>query len=358
MLHLRIVYQDKKKGVIEVVPETLDDLWHLSHIIEKGDLVSSLTSRRIQDSTGERIRSDRGIKKTFFMGVRVDDISFHKYTGKLRATGTIEIGPEDLVPLGSFHTLDLKLKNSIKIQKEHWSKWNLKRLKDSIKSSKKPSALIVAIEDDVADIGIIRQYGVDYYGPIIGSISGKRIVQKNRKQAINDFFTELAEVIKGFKEVKTVILAGPGFSKGDFHDFLDGKYPDIAKMTVLESTGAGGRTGITEVLKKGVIEKMATEGRIAFEIRKVEELLSEIGKSSKMVAYGKKEVGQAVQTGAAESLLVIDELVRERDVEKLMDLTENMGGNVVIISSEHDGGKQLSALGGIASTLRYPLTKT
>jgi len=357
VLNLRIVYQDKKKGVIEVVPETLDDLWHLSHIIKEGDLVSSLTSRRIQDSTGERIRSDRGIKKTFFMGVRVDEISFHKYTGKLRATGTIEIGPEDLVPLGSYHTLDLKLKNSIKIQKEKWSKWNIKRLKDSIKSSKKPKALIVSIEDDTADIGIIRQYGIDYYGPIIGSVSGKRIIQKNRKQAINDFFTELADVINGFKDVKAVIIAGPGFSKGDFHDFLVQKYSEIAKISILESTGAGGRSGIAEVLKKGIIEKMATEGRVAFEIRKVEDLLSEIGKSSKLVAYGKKEVGEAVQTGAAENLLVIDELVREGEIEKLMDLTENMGGNVIIISSEHDGGKQLSSLGGIAALLRYPLTR-
>ena len=352
---MRIVYQDTKKGVIEVVPETLDDLWHLSHIIEEGDLVSSLTSRRIQDSTGERLRSDRGIKKTFFMGVRVDEISFHKYTGKLRATGTIEIGPEDLVPLGSYHTLDLKLKNSIKIQKEKWSRWNIKRLKDSIKSSKKPSALIVVIEDDTADIGIIRQYGIDYVGPIIGNVSGKRIIQKNRKQAINDFFTELAEVIKGFKEVKAVILAGPGFSKGEFYDFLTQKYSEMAKISILESTGAGGRSGIAEVLKKGVIEKMATEGRIAYEIRMVEELLSEIGKNSKRVAYGKKEVNQAAKSGAAETLLVIDELVRERDIEELMDLTENMGGKVVIISSEHDGGKQLASLGGIAALLRYGL---
>ena len=352
---MRIVYQDTKKGVIEVVPETLDDLWHLSHIIEEGDLVSSLTSRRIQDSTGERIRSDRGIKKTFFMGVRVEEISYHKYTGKLRATGTIELGPEDLVPLGSHHTLDLKLNNSVKIKKERWSKWNIKRLKDAIKASKKPSALIVAIEDDTADIGIVRQYGIDYFGPIIGRVSGKRIVQKNRKQAINDFFTELAETIEKFKDVKAIIIAGPGFSKGDFLDFLNQKYPEKAKISFLESTGAGGRSGIAEVLKKGLIEKMATEGRIAQEIRYVEKVLEEIGKASQTVAYGKKEVTQAVQTGAAETLLVIDEMVRYKDVEDLMDQVENMSGKVMIISSEHDGGKQLASLGGMAALLRYGL---
>ncbi|MFY9638838.1 MAG: mRNA surveillance protein pelota [Methanobacterium sp.] len=352
---MRIVYQDTKKGVIEVVPETLDDLWHLSHIIENGDMVSSLTSRRIQDSTGERIRSDRGIKKTFFMGVRVEEISYHKYTGKLRATGTIEQGPEDLVPLGSHHTLDLKLNNSVKIKKERWSKWNIKRLKDAMKASKKPLALIVAIEDDTADIGIIRQYGIDYYGPIIGSVSGKRVVQKNRKQVINDFFNELAETIEKFKGVQAIVIAGPGFSKGDFYDFVEQKYPDIAKISVLESTGAGGRSGIAEVLKKGLIEKMATEGRIAQEIRMVEKVLEEIGKSSKTVAYGKKEVIKAVQSGAAETMLVIDEKVKVREIENLMDQVENMGGKVMIISSEHDGGKQLGSLGGIAALLRYGL---
>ena len=106
------------------------------------------------------------------------------------------------MPLGSHHTLDLKLNNSIKIRKNRWSKWNIKRLKDAIKASKKPTALIVAIEDDTADIGIVRQYGIDYYGPIIGSVSGKRIVQKNRKQAINDFFTDLAQTLEGLKMYK------------------------------------------------------------------------------------------------------------------------------------------------------------
>ncbi|HSQ02166.1 MAG TPA: mRNA surveillance protein pelota, partial [Methanobacterium sp.] len=194
---------------------------------------------------------------------------------------------------------------------------------------------------------------IDYFGPIIGNLSGKRIIQKNRKKVINDFFTELADAIEGFKDVQTVVLAGPGFSKGDFYDFLNQKFPEIAKKSLLESTGAGGRSGIAEVLKKGLIEKMATEGRIAHEIRMVEMVLEEIGKSSKTVAYGKKEVKEAAESGAAETLLVIDEMVRERDVENLMDLVENMGGKVMIVSSEHDGGKQLTSLGGIAALLRY-----
>ena len=44
-----------------------------------------------------------------------------------------------------------------------------------MKASKKPSALIVAIEDDIADIGIIRQYGIDY----VWSYNGQCIREEN-----------------------------------------------------------------------------------------------------------------------------------------------------------------------------------
>ncbi len=45
------------------------------------------------------------------------------------------------------------------------------------------------------------------------------------------------------------------------------------------------------------------------------DVLEEIGKNSKTVAYGKKEVTQAAQSGAAETMLVIDEMVKNRDIE-------------------------------------------
>lgn len=352
---MRILYEDIKKGLIELVPETLDDLWHLSHIIKPRDILYSKTTRRIQDTTGERIRSDRGLKKTFFLGIKVEDVSFHKYTGKLRATGTIEHGPEDLIPLGSHHTLDLKQNNPIKIKKDKWSRWDIKRLKDAIEASKKPSAVIVAIEDNVADLGIVRQYGMDYYGPIIGRIPGKRIVQKDRREAVIDFYNEIAKALLEFEDIQSIVIAGPGFAKGDFYEFLSEKYPEKAKISAIESTGSGGRAGIREVLKKGIMEKLAAESRIAQEMRLVGMVLEEIGKSSNLVAYGREEVREASQAGAVDRLLVIDKLVHEEDIEKIMDMVENMGGRVMIVSSEHEGGKQLIALGGIAALLRYGL---
>ena len=39
-----------------------------------------------------------------------------------------------------------------------------------------------------------------------------------------------------------------------------------------------------------------------------------------------------------------------------MDMVENMKGEVMVISSEHEGGKQLESLGGMAAMLRYEVS--
>jgi protein pelota len=67
------------------------------------------------------------------------------------------------------------------------------------------------------------------------------------------------------------------------------------------------------------------------------------------------EVKNAAMAGAVEELLVIDNLLRKKDVEKIMNLVENLRGKVMVVSSEHEGGKQLTALGGMVALLRYPL---
>ena len=73
--------------------------------------------------------------------------------------------------------------------------------------------------------------------------------------------------------------------------------------------------GFEKFSRRVYLEEMATEGRIAQEMRLINQLLQEIGKASNMVTYGKNEVKNAVDAGAVKQLLVIDELLRNEDVE-------------------------------------------
>ncbi|MER2013878.1 MAG: mRNA surveillance protein pelota [Methanobrevibacter sp.] len=352
---MKIINQDTKEGIVEVVPQTLDDLWHLSHIVEVGDNASSKTTRRIQDNTGDKLRSDRGVKKTFYLGLDIENISFHLFTGKLRLTGVITRGPEDLIPLGSHHTLEVKLNTPLTIKKEKWPKWAIKRLNQAIDASKKLSALIIVLEDDTATIGLMRQFGIEYYGPIKGNVSGKRILDKNRQKNIVQFYEKVIESIEKFDYIENIIIAGPGFVKNDFYDYIKDKHKDLAKIAIIESTGSGGRVGISEVLKKGTVEKLTSENRVALEMMAVDNLLSQIGKNSSKIAYGLKETTNAINLGAVSELLILDTKVASENMGDLMDMVENMKGEVLVISSEHEGGKQLESLGGMAAILRYEI---
>ena len=304
---MKIVEEDTKEGIIEVIPETLDDLWHLSHIVEVNDNVSSKTTRRIQDNTGDKLRSDRGIKKTFYLGIDVEGINFHLFTGKLRLTGVITRGPEDLIPLGSHHTLEVKLNMPLTIKKSKWPQWALKRLNQAIDASKK------------------------LYENIVNSINK-------------------------FDSIQNIIIAGPGFYKNDFYDYLKDKYKDLASKSIIESTGTGGRVGIHEVLKKGTVEKLTVENRVAMEMMAVNDLLEKIAQNSSKIAYGLTETSEAITLGAVEKLLILDKMVATNNLGQQMDMVENMKGEVMVISCEHDGGKQLESLGGIAAILRYSIS--
>jgi len=350
---MKITYQNQKEEIIEVIPETLDDLWHLSHIVKNGDFITSKTTRRIQDTSGDKLRSDRGVKKTFTLEVQIESISFHMFTGKLRLTGSITQGPEDLIPLGSHHTIEVKFNTPLKIKKEKWSKWDIQRLQQAVKASKKLSAIIVLIEENIVTFGLIRQFGIEYYGPVIGNISGKRVIDKNRNKEIIDFYQNIVKIIYKYKDIQSIVIAGPGFAKNDFLKFLQDNYNDLAKKSIIESTGSGGRVGIQEVLKKGTVEKLTTENRVAFEMKDINNLLKLLSKNSGLVVYGLSQTKNAINMGAVKKLLILDIYMKDDNIEKLMDLTENMGGEVTIISNEHEGGKQLEALGGMAAILIY-----
>ena len=87
----------------------------------------------------------------------------------------------------------------------------------------------------------------------------------------------------------------------------------------------------------------------------VNNLLENIGKNSSKITYGIKETKNAINLGAVSQLLILDTKIASEDMDEAMDMVENMKGEVMVISSEHDGGKQLESLGGMAAILRYKI---
>ncbi|MFB6199220.1 MAG: mRNA surveillance protein Pelota, partial [Halobacteriaceae archaeon] len=135
------------------------------------------------------------------------------------------------------------------------------------------------------------------------------------------------------------------------------------KITTVDTASVGGR-GVHEVLKRGAVEKIQEETRIAEEAELIDELMDRMASGEK-AACGPEQVSEAAEYGAVETLLIVDEdLRRERsgegawdiDANDVIETVEQQGGEVVVFSSEFDPGQQLQNLGGIAALLRYRLS--
>ena len=98
---MRILHQDARANEIKLLPETLDDLWHLYNLIDERDLVFAMTYRRGEEKS-DKLRPDRSDKVRMRLGIRVQKVEFHETEDVLRVLGVIEQGPQDM---GEHHTL-------------------------------------------------------------------------------------------------------------------------------------------------------------------------------------------------------------------------------------------------------------
>ena len=339
---------------ITVVPESLDDLWHLTYVVEPGDSVSGDTTRRIRRDD-DKTRDTGGQREPMWVELEVTDVEFAKFANRLRVGGEItDCSRED--QLGFHHTLNVEGREELTIEKV-WQVDQLERLEAAVEAAEQPDVAVVTVEEGQAHVHTVAQYGVEERATLTGT-TGKGEYARGR----SELFDELASVVERL-DVEAIVLAGPGFTKRDALDHIEETAPDAAgKIQVVDTASVGDR-GVHEVLKRGAVDRIQTETRIAKEAEFIDELMARIADGAE-VAYGIEAVAEAAEYGAVERLLILDERLRveragegewETDVNDVVASVERQGGDVTVFSHEFDPGQQLANLGGIAALLRYRL---
>ena len=347
---MRVIYKDLKHGKIKLRVETLDDLWHLHHLVEPNDIVTAQTWRREREVKG-KLRPERLEKRRVTLSIRVEGTEFHKHANRLRLLGTIVGGPD----VGKHHSFSLEPGSTLAITKA-WRPDHLDRIREAVRASRRPRVLIVALDDVSADLALVRQYGLDELGMISRARAGKRYAVK-READERKFFHKLAAAMNDIvsrEGIRAAIVAGPGFTKDAFVAFLREKYPELVLKVRRDDISSGGRAGLYEIVRRGLVERVSRDDRISFETSLMERLMTEIAKEG-LVTYGKADVERGASLGAIEKLLVADELLRRHGagVEEVLERVRRTRGQVIVVSTDHDGGKQLLALGGLAALLRF-----
>jgi len=347
---VKILFKDPKQGEIKLVAENLDDIWHLYNIIEEGDLIRAVMFRT-DEQKDDKIRSKKAEKKRMKLGIRVEKISFHEFSDRLRVHGVIEEGLQDL---GSYHTynIDAEKMEKFSIIKEEWKQHQLERLEEAVKQRTQSILVFVSLDEDTATVVILRQSGIQHVADIDSRRSGKMYESKETQQ---EYFGEILSVVKTVKiEESPLVVIGPGFTREHFVKYGKTREPELFENCMTHATGHSGMNGVHEALKIGIVEQITKDNRVSIETQFIEKLFEEIKKDG-LAAYGEQEVLDALNKGAVERLLISDLFVRSKKGETFLDLARKTHSGFTIINTMHDAGKKFEGIGGIAALLRFKI---
>jgi len=334
---MKIIFKDMKARKIKLMPDSVEDLWHLEHIIKEGDLVEGSTFRSVKFG-------DKEERKPVFIKLLVERVEFAKYANRLRVGGKIVEGrPEEFVQLGRHHTFDISPKEEIAITKERWGEAELKRVEDAVRESGRSLVRVILMDNEKALVYEIKPYGFESVAEIKNETSKREGVDRAQ-----DFYRKLVPFVEGL-----CIVAGPGFEKNNFKRFLEKE----RKKIFVEDVSYAEESGLRELVEKGTIERIIGETRLEKEAKVIEELLKHLGKEDGLIAYGKNDVENALNMGAIKTLAVLDEMMRtDKKVEEIVEGAYKQRAEVVVFSKESEWGGKLKGLAGIAAVLKFAIS--
>lgn len=264
---------------------------------------------------------------------------------------------------------------------------------------------IAVLDRKEATIAILKGKKIDIIKTLTSGVPGKHKAggQSQRRfdrlidLAAHEFKKRIGEHMNDafltVPDLEGVIIGGPGHTKEEFvkGDYLHHEIKNKIITTV--DTSYTGEFGIREVIDKSM--DVLTEIDIMREKKLVQRFLRELVSEDGLASYGEAEVRKNLEMGAVEVLLLSEDLkskrvtykcticgsihektvkdnkkiveeecpncnekmkvTDKRDViDDFVDMAEDVGSEVEIISTETEEGMQLfKAFGGIAAILRY-----
>lgn len=265
--------------------------------------------------------------------------------------------------------------------------------------------LIVADKNDAA-IGFLQGNSIKTVNTISSNVPGKTKAGGQSAQRFERFrremyATHMSKIAENAKKVFLpkkredkllgVIIGGPGFTKDKLieDDYIHQEIQE--KIVTKESTNYSGEEALEELVEKA--EDSIEDSQVIKEKNLVTEFFENLEKENGKSEYGPERVKEALDIGAVETILIsestdlyyaefkcrndhtehlfeaeakIPEEKECRECGKEMELTEiadivdafgetaeEMSSELEIISNNHELGRRLENMGGVAAILRY-----
>jgi protein pelota len=349
---VRLLHQDPSTGLLKLRVETASDLWRLARLIRPAERVGASTTRRDPEAPADAAAAHRDRRRVWLV-VRVEQVEFHEFTRHVRVTGPIVEGPFDI---GRHHTLDLVEGDELTIQKETLDPAERAILEEGLHAEGEPKVLIASVDWGESSLVRLRGRSVEPVADLTRTLSGKRFGAVQGEKDRGTYSAELLALLaKEAPEATVVIVAGPGFLKEEIAKRLIEAVPAVRSRVKVYPTSESGRVGIDELLRSGRASEALAGTVAAEEADLVERLVTALG-GGRRAAVGPREVAEAVDAGAAEVVLVLEDALRDPKITGLLDAARGGRARIFIVRGGGPSGRRLSGLGQVGALLRYDWT--
>jgi mRNA surveillance protein pelota len=332
---MKLISIDPKRTQAVVSPQSGQDLWRLSELLEEGDRVTARTERKITVGT------DTVVRKPMVLSVIVE--STEVQGDVLRISGTVAEGTDD-VARGSHHTISLAIYDTVTIEKE-FAGWQIEKLKEEDSHV----ILVLVMDREEAVFAVLRREP-----EILSTVKGA--VQKKGMDGGSPYWQELATLLAEQDariKPRHIIVASPAF----FKEYVINLLPDeLKKKTVAATIGATGAAAISELVRRPEVRHVLEKERFSTESVLIDQVLEAIHKDKG--AWGLADVGEMALAGALEMVVVTSAfLQRARHagnypaVATVIANAERTKAVVHILDTS--ASDQVERLGGIAGVKRW-----
>ncbi len=222
---------------------------------------------------------------------------------------------------------------------------------------------LIVMDRREATIGLMKGTSIDVREHLTSGVPGKFKAGGQSSQRFErliegmaiEFYKRVAETCKkeflNMKELKGILVGGPGQTKEDFIEYLNTEIKK--KIKAVQDLTYTDESGLHDLVDKS--KDIFAEEAIIEEKNIVNRFLTILGSESKRAVYGEENVRKAFEMGAVD-ILLISESLDDKKIEEFEDLAASYGSEVKIISNETREGKQIAQLGGVAAILRFALS--
>ena len=294
------MYYRKIKNGYLIQIHSANDIWYIWNVLEKNDKIFVETYRIVEEFNE---------KKKVKLVLEIEKLKYLKDFKSLRITGKIIEGePSEYVQIGKYHGFDITEQSEFILMKEQLEKYKIDLLNEAVKRSKDLIGNIVLIDERKVMIANLYPIGVEII--FEKDIPFSKMENQNREK----FYGEIQEYLKSDK----IIVAGPGFEKENLSKFLN-------KKVSLYDIGYVETVGIKELFQKA--KKEIEAERLAKEQQEIERLLS----NTDRLVYG--DIKEYAEQGRIEKVYIIDEMMEDSEIRKILKTIEEYGGEIHIVSS-------------------------